>query len=466
MDTFTLVKAALAKSENDTDREGLDPRTREIGRVTAAVQTVVDALTPPDGGRYIVGFVDMTTAATDLQARRIIVSSKPLEDRRLTLVEKAVVVATFAAHEIGHTIVTRPRGTKVQDHNPKSGYHAVANLADDIILEPFMVDRYPILADAFEFTGQWVLRTTAKSLPKVETGRWDSTPARFNTLISATRYGDTTDIVWQNRKALDERTWGRDWAARLIALRLNDHDGFLALCDEAWDRIRTKDEPIEEPPPPICDGPTGPGGDKPERGDDEPKGDKPKPEQGDEPGDEQGEDEGPGGSDDEPGEDGDEQGDEPGDDATDGEDGDDATDGGDEPTDESGDDGESGDEGGDEPPTDWGDEPGEQGDEPGEDGEPEDGEDGDPGDGSDEEYGDGDPGRDANGGGGNADASADDLRDEDEWNDDDVDQTTHTEAHQQHWDYSDERAEDAVRTYQNTGTTTFGRHGKMTTTWT
>jgi hypothetical protein len=462
LDTFTLVKSALAKSADDDDKRGLDLRTIEIGRITAAVQTVVDALTPPDGGRYVVGFVDMQTAATDLQARRIIVSSKPLQDRNLSLVEKAVVVATFAAHEIGHTIVTRPRADLIRQHNPKSGFHAVANLADDIILEPFMVDRFPILADAFAFTGEWVLRNTAKSLPRVEAGGWTTTPERFNTLISATRYGDTAPIVWTTASAMNERAWGRSWAERLCAADLRDHATFLALCDEAWDRIRSRDEddaPVDEPPP----------GDEPgdgEDGDDQgqPGGD-PGPSTDDEPGDEQGEDEGEGGSgesDDEDGDEDGEQGDEPGDESEDGdESGEDDGDG-----DEDGDD--EGNPGGDESggtddgggSMDWGDESDAEGDD---DGEPGDGD--DPGDGSDDEDADGDPGMDGEGGGGNASANGADLRDEDEWNDDDVDQTTHTEAHKQRWDYDGDTVEQAARTYQNTGTTAFGRHGKITTTW-
>src|SRR5215471_15275814 len=162
--TFSVVQKALDATLDDPDREGLNTQQVEYGRVMSAVQVVVDALTPPDGGRYIVGFADIQTAQTGMNARRIVVSSRPLRDQSLSMVEKAVVIATFAAHEIGHTLVTRPRGTLVSDHNPHSGFHAVANLADDVILEAWMADRYPILRDAFAFTGLWVLRSTSPSL--------------------------------------------------------------------------------------------------------------------------------------------------------------------------------------------------------------------------------------------------------------------------------------------------------------
>jgi hypothetical protein len=348
-----------------------------------------------------------------------------------------------------------------------------------------MVDRYPILQDAFAFTGEWVLRTTAPELPKVETGRWDSTPARFNTLISATRYGDGAPIVWEPA-AIDERTWGRSWADRLIALPLRDDAGFLALCDEAWERIRTKDDEVETPPPPITDGPVGPGpdiGEPPTDWDDE----QPPTQPGEQPG-EDGDDE----SDDEDGEDqpkgkgkptdedGDDESDDepqPGEGEGEDEDGesDDATDGDDATDDESDEDGESGDGDGD------GDEDGEdesngtdesgdsmdgadESDEQGDDDGDTDGD--DPGDGSDDEDADGQPDSpDGEGGGGNAHANANDLRDEDEWDDSEVDQNTHTEAHKQAWDYNADLTEEATRTYANTGVTAFGRHGKITTTW-
>ena len=300
MDTFSIIRNALAASESDPDKVGLDDHTITTGRILAAVQTVVDALTPPDGGRYIVSFMDIGTAGTSLATRRIVVSSKPLHDRSLSMVEKAVVIATFAAHEIGHTLVTRPRGNLIREHNPHTGYHAVPNLADDLILEPHMVDRYPILEDAFAFTGLWVLRTTAKDLPKVERVT-NNTTDRFNLLLNASRYPDLPDIVFPDAASIAERDWSRDWASRLIALRLTDHSGFIALCDEAWERIRETVEPQPEPEPePEPEEAEDDEQDEDDESETEPGEDEGEDDEQDEsetePGDEQGEDEGEGGS--------------------------------------------------------------------------------------------------------------------------------------------------------------------------
>lgn len=455
MDTFSIIRDALDRSASDPDKIGMDPRVRMAGRVIEAVQTVVDTLTPPDGGRYIVSFADVGTAGTALGTRRIVVSSKPLNDLSLSLVEKAVVIATLAAHEIGHTMVTRPRREPVDVvgvHNAHSGYHTVANLADDIILEPFMVDRFPILADAFEFTGLWVLRSgSADRLPLVDTlNRGTTTAGRFNIILHATRYGDIPEIEWRDENVCAERDWARDWSRRLLALRLLDHGGFIAACDEVWERIRTVDEtpePEPEPPvitepgdepddedgddededgdePPTTDGPTGPGGDEP---DDEPgegkDGELPNP---DRPGDDWDDDgkDGDGEDDDEPGGDtgsGDSEPDDPADDG-DG-DGDGGDDDGDEPVDETTDDGDH----------DYtGHESGEATD-------------------------------DAEGGGGNAEADANTLRDEDDFDQDEVDETTHEQASTE--DGGDDDTQSAVRTYEATTVTRFGLHGSMSTTW-
>ena len=66
MDTFSIIRNALAATENDPDKVGLAQDIIDAGRIIAAVQVVVDALTPPDGGRYIVGFKDIATAGTSL----------------------------------------------------------------------------------------------------------------------------------------------------------------------------------------------------------------------------------------------------------------------------------------------------------------------------------------------------------------------------------------------------------------
>jgi len=462
VDTFSIIRNAIARSEAERAArvadlayglDGFNADAVEQAHIIAAVQVVVDVLTPPDGGRYIVGFADITTAATNLGDRKIIVSSKPLKDASLSTVEKAVVIATFAAHEIGHTYVTKPRKELIAAHNPKSGYHAVANLADDIILEPFMIDWAPILTDAFAFTGQWVLRTTGGPLPKRVAMKRDMTTAeRFNVLISATRYGDITDIVWAPN-AESERDWARGWSARLIDARLSDHATFLALCDEAWARVRSEpdvEDEVEEPP--IIDEPEGePTDDEPEGEDEDepPVTDGPTEPTDDEP---QGEDEdepqGPGGEDED-----EEPTDEPGDDETD------------EPPTSGPDGGVKGQPDEDGPISDPADQPRDW-DEDGED------EDGEP-----EPDGDDEPGPDTGdskspdtregkaGGGGDATSEDHPVRDEDSLDPKEIEKTSHDQVARDPSDWDASRIEQTIREYASTDTTSFGVHGAAPTTW-
>lgn len=511
MDTFSIVRQALDKSAGDEQVGLVADRVTTIARVVHAAQTVADALTPADGGRYIVGFADVATAGTDLAGRRIIVSSKPIYDENLSLIEKAVVVATFVAHEIGHTEISRFKAEQVRLHGERKGkgYHSVSNLADDIILEPWMIDRYPILADAFAFTGLWVLRSTAKELPKREHGNWESPAQRFNTILSATRYGDVEEIVWATQTARDERDWGRAWSDRLVAAPIRDVPGFIVLCDELWERINERpeaepepepepgeDEAEDEPPVIIERDPLGrsPKGksepqdetDEEQDGEDdesEPEGDEPGGSQSDDPttGDddesesEDGEGEGSeteteddtdqddGAGEDAEGETEDDESDEgtdEGDDATDGatgedEDGDDLgeqtsdmPDSFDEPEGET--DG-SCDNDGDDEGTDEGDS---KGDDPSTDG----------GEGSDEENADGPEGPKGEGGGGDAEQGAQEPEGDwdTDWDDREVDQTTHNQSESQG---DDEAVETAVREYESTERLAWGKHGTATVRW-
>lgn len=474
MNTFSLITQSLAASEADEDRNALTlgRDTLLAGRVLLAVQTVVDTLTPPDGGRYVVAFADIGTAATMLGERRIIVSSKPLHDPSLSLTEKAVVIATFAAHEIGHTYITRPRGTVVKDRAdaagfPFSGYHSVANVADDIILEPFMVERYPILADAFDFTGMWVLRSTKPTFPVVRTiEAGQKTADRFNLMLSATRYGDIPEIVFSGKRAVEERDAHRDWARRLIALPTTDHAGFIALVDECWHRICQPEPPQVEEPPITC-GPTGPGP-KPEPKDGEDEGPKPEPQPGDEqgedgedegptqpgdePSDEDGEDEGKGKGEDDDDEPTDEPGDEPGGEDGDGEDGED-----DEPTDDGQPGGSKGKDG-DQPTPDFGDEDDDEDGEDG-DGEPKPDDDGTPkGDG--ESHGESGDDEDH----GTSDGGGDPHADGSDFDENEVDASTHTNAtSDDSWEGA--QVEKQVREYNGTGSLAFGNHGKVIVHW-
>lgn len=475
MDTFTVITNALRESEADAVRtaDAVGYQNHDTGRIMAAVQTVVDTLTPPDGGRYIVGFANVATAGTSLSERRITVSSKPLRDPRLSLIEKAVVIATFAAHEIGHTYITAgKRAALVKSHAeacrfPGSGYHALANLADDIVLEPFMVERFPILRDAFAFTGAWVLRSTQPTLPitrRIEHGQ--KTSDRFNVALSATRYGDIPEIIWDGERAVEERDWYRAWADRLIALPVTNLDGYIALLDEAWHRMRQPEpEPETQPQPPITDGPVGPSNDEPqppdEGGSDEPT------DGGDEPEGPTGEDEGPTGESDEPegdepegeggseGEDEDEDGDETEPTDEGGEGGDDESD--DEPEGGDGDD-EGGDKGGEGPPPTFGDED-----------EDEDGEDGEPnGDGDDESHdGDGERhGDESEPNGGQSDGGGDPENDGSDFDKDDVDESTHDQSEadpRETWEQ--QRADEAIRAYNGTDRLAFGQHGSFTVHW-
>jgi hypothetical protein len=68
---------------------------------------------------------------------------------------------------------------------------------------------------------------------------------------------------------------------------------------------------------------------------------------------------------------------------------------------------------------------------------------------------------DAEGGGGAPDA----LRDEDDFNEKEVEKTTHDQAERAPYDYDGDRQEQAARLFSSTSVTAFGQHGSMSTQW-
>ena len=91
-------------------REAFAPQAMDI---LDAVQTVVDVLTDPKGGRFRVALTDKVAASTQLQGRRrVVITSKPM----LAGIgrSRAVQVMTgITAHEIGHILYTKPTAKAV-----------------------------------------------------------------------------------------------------------------------------------------------------------------------------------------------------------------------------------------------------------------------------------------------------------------------------------------------------------------
>lgn len=220
--------------------------------VLDAVQRVVDALTSPEGGRYVVSLSDQGAASGNLLTKRIVITYKPLTDKRLNLAQVTEVMTGLSTHEIGHTIVS-PVTQKVLDErfSDASGVDPLAkffaNVADDHKLEVYMTARFPGIGGSFRPTAEWVTRQygVAGKLFKMS-GDLDLV-GRTNLAIAAFRYPFAVRWV-RNALTRREREWWQDWAARYATTGV-DEDAIEAALREGLTRLGAPDlsDPEEQP---------------------------------------------------------------------------------------------------------------------------------------------------------------------------------------------------------------------------
>lgn len=285
-DTFADRKTLSSVRGRRAGEVGLDALT--------AVQTVVDALTDGNGGRYKVAFSAKVEASTSLQSRAITISSAPLTDGSIKLREAVEVMVGLTTHEVGHTILT-PALQAALEHKYGTPVpaliHKTGNVLDDVRLERWMAARFPGIGGSFKVTIKYVGRKTIPA--KVVVGWTDglTLAQRFNFFVAATRY--RAHVSWLGSAATRrERQYWVDWAATYAADPENI-DLLIAGIDVAATKLRLpvepesnqpdEDEPVETPEsdddePPTTDcGPNVPnddddddGGLDDEDGDDEP----------------------------------------------------------------------------------------------------------------------------------------------------------------------------------------------------
>jgi hypothetical protein len=238
--TLSIINDALGRSRTRKVRD-----IEDMAEVMAATQRVVDTLTPPAGGRYIVALKDAETASTDYRAHRIVITAKPLFDSSLTQAEVAEVLTGLTAHEIGHTIFDAHEAEAVRAHNPHPAYHKCHNVLSDHRLETRMRARFPIIGPTFTTVGRWVAKFYRYGDKRAVVATPTMTSLeRFNFMVAAVRY--PTGVRWSADPLTraERRRW-REWADRYIAD--DSLDLHLAGCDEAFAWLMEAKTPEPEP---------------------------------------------------------------------------------------------------------------------------------------------------------------------------------------------------------------------------
>lgn len=219
--------------------------------VLDAVQRVVDALTTPEGGRYVVSLSDQGAASGNLTTKRIVITYKPLTDRALNLAQVTEVMTGLTTHEIGHTVIS-PLTAKVLDErfSDASGQDPLAkffaNVADDHKLEVYMTARFPGIGGSFRPTAEWVTRQYGISGKLFKMSADLDLVGRTNLAIAAFRYPFAVRWV-RNALTRREREWWQDWASRYAVTQTEDE--IEALLREGLTRLGAPDLSDPEPQP-------------------------------------------------------------------------------------------------------------------------------------------------------------------------------------------------------------------------
>lgn len=157
-------------------------------------------------GRYVVSFdPKMSTAGTDMEAKRVVMTPAPILDETIDAREAGRILTGLVIHEICHPRYGRKTYEAVNRAFPHS-YVAdqVSNMLDDIRIERRFVDDYPGYAGIFDPTLEYV----TKNLVAKSGGYRPEDP--LNTMRAAVRYPTAAD--WTGLE--DERDWWQDWASR------------------------------------------------------------------------------------------------------------------------------------------------------------------------------------------------------------------------------------------------------------
>jgi hypothetical protein len=260
-DLFKTRAAGFRGYRGAYDRLGWQGPNAKQNEVLAealdAVQTVVDALTDGEGGRYRVSFSDANHQAgvTSFTHKTVVVTPKPFFDNKLKLAQAVEVVTGLSTHEIGHILYTKDQAQRLMTEHYKvlgtynQTLQQVANVAEDLRLEFRMKRDYPGIAGSFRVLGEWIARTYSGAgvlPPKRFTFETMSLTERINFMITATRYAYA--FKWRaDRETRRERSFWHGWSRRAEAV-VTDAD-LIAVIDEGVEHLGTYEPQVDEPEP-------------------------------------------------------------------------------------------------------------------------------------------------------------------------------------------------------------------------
>ncbi len=254
----TNMKHHVARTSTDWRRYGRETpgsakRGVEIAEENAiiatealdAVQSIVGALTHPEGGRFVATFDD-TVGGGLTNGRDIRVTSKPLFDQRLKMADACTVLAGLAVHEIGHVHLGHQAKTVAGRYWPGSKTMlALANIVDDVRIDERTRSRFPGMAPTIRPVRQYLaLNADMGDMPPLNAVDATSLSDKVNLAITALFYAPYRKWT-ANDATRAERRWWQAWGER-AAVAHTDAE-VLRVLAAALTRVTPEPEPQDEP---------------------------------------------------------------------------------------------------------------------------------------------------------------------------------------------------------------------------
>ncbi len=179
-------------------------RTDALVTAHQMVQKFVDTFSGEH--KYQVTFdPSISTAGTDIEGRKIIITPAPVFDANLTPRQAGLILTAMATHEASHPRYGRSTAAAVRRvFGTKRSPNMLSNLLDDVRIEYRFSEDYPGYADVFRPMSEYVANRSISPSASLDNV--------VNLAILAIRYGPF--IKWDTPELVAERDWWQAWSTR------------------------------------------------------------------------------------------------------------------------------------------------------------------------------------------------------------------------------------------------------------
>lgn len=224
-----------------TDDEGI-PTIKAMSAALGAVASLIEALNPTEH-RYSVRFAPIATAATEMEKRFVVITTRPMLHPGLTEGQRAAIMLGLGYHESGHIIYSDQWHTRLQAKGKAEGWSKsrmywalrVLNLGHDVMLEHLHAEDFPGFRNTLD------VKNIFNSTPWTVTD--ETVDDRWTIGLQRGRFPWASDWTgWDHEVAY----WD-GWFAKVTTRRMaEDVEYAMEQFIDALDHIRP-DEPDPEP---------------------------------------------------------------------------------------------------------------------------------------------------------------------------------------------------------------------------